>query len=69
MNDHACKDFCQQISKTQKAEQAMTIRHAKFISVMADGGTDVASLEEEIVYVRLRVIWSSKNVLCGTEGG
>ena len=54
MNDHACKDFCQQISKTQKAEQAMTIRHAKFISVMADGGTcmDVASLEEEIVYVR-----------------
>ena len=52
MNDHACKEFCKHISNTFRADVIDSLSTAKFISIMADGGTDVSCLEEEIVYVR-----------------
>jgi len=52
MNDHACKEFCKHISNTFRADVIDSLSTAKFISIMADGATDVSCLEEEIVYVR-----------------
>ena len=52
MNDHACKEFCKHISDTFRADVIDSLSTAKFISIMADGATDVSCLEEEIVYVR-----------------
>ena len=52
MNDHACKEFCKHISNTFRAGVIDSLSTAKFISIMADGATDVSCLEEEIVYVR-----------------
>ena len=52
MNDHACKEFCKHISDTLRADLIDSLSTAKFISIMADGATDVSCLEEEIVYVR-----------------
>ena len=52
MNDHACKKFCKHISNTFRADVIDSLSTAKFISIMADGATDVSCLEEEIVYLR-----------------
>jgi len=35
-----------------KDEQAAIIKNARFLSVLADGSTDLSVIEEEIVYVR-----------------
>ena len=35
-----------------KDEQAAVIKNARFLSVLADGSTDLSVIEEEIVYVR-----------------
>ena len=52
MNDHACKEFCKHVSHTFMADLLDSLHTAKFISIMADGATDVSCLEEEIVDVR-----------------
>ena len=52
MNDHACKEFSKHISNTFRADLIDSLSTAKFISIMADGATDVSCLEAEIVYVR-----------------
>ena len=52
MNDHTCKEFCNHISNTFRADFIDSLSTAKFISIMADGATDVSCLEAEIVYVR-----------------
>ncbi|XP_068756409.1 zinc finger protein 862-like [Montipora capricornis] len=52
MNDHACKEFCKHVSDTFRADVIDSLSTAKFISIIADGATDVSCLEEEIVYVR-----------------
>lgn len=41
MNDHACKEFCKHISNTFRADLIDSLSTAKFISIMADGATDV----------------------------
>jgi len=51
-NDHGCKEFCKHISQVMKDEQAAIIKNARFLSVLADGSTDLSVIEEEIVYVR-----------------
>ena len=51
-NDHGCKEFCKHISQVMKDEQAAIIKNARFLSVLADGSTDLSVTEEEIVYVR-----------------
>ena len=52
MNDHACKEFCKHIANNLRADLIDSLSSAKFISIMADGPTDVSCLKEEIVYVR-----------------
>ena len=67
MNDHACKEFCKHISQTFKADLQDSLRAAKFISIMADGATDVSCLEEEIVYVRFVSSGAPKTIYVGLE--
>ena len=67
MNDHACKEFCKHISDTFKADIRDSLGTAKFISIMADGATDVSCLEEEIVYVRFVSGGAPKTMYVGLE--
>lgn len=47
----ACTEFLHHISDVIKEETGVKLRESKFISVMADGGTDFGILEEVLVYV------------------
>ena len=52
INDHGCKELCKHISQSMKDDQTTAIRNARFLSIMADGSTDVSVIEEEVIYVR-----------------
>ena len=67
MNDHTCKEFCKHISHTFKADLQDSLRAAKFISIMADGATDVSCLQEEIVFVRFVSSGAPKTMYVGLE--
>ena len=48
----ACTEFLHSISEVMKEEIAVKLKKSNFISVMADGGTDLSVMEEVLVYVR-----------------
>ena len=51
-SDKACAEFISYIAKDFNESLAKDIRDGQFFTVLCDGSTDCASLEEEIVYVR-----------------
>ena len=52
-NDKACKNFIKAIAEEFVSSLSQTLTSARFISVMADGATDVGTREVLDVYVRL----------------
>ena len=54
-NDKACKTFTHYIAEVYRRELAGQIKQTKFISLMIDGATDSAVMEEELMYVRFVV--------------
>ncbi|XP_013402713.1 zinc finger protein 862 [Lingula anatina] len=51
-SDKSCAEFIKYIAKDIRDNLATNIRKGFFFSILCDGCTDSASLEEEIVYVR-----------------
>ena len=51
-NDKACKNFVLTISENVKCDLTELLTSCRFISIMADGVTDVGTREVEDVYVR-----------------
>ena len=52
-NDKACKNFIRAIAEQFNCDLSQTLTSARFISIMADGATDVGTREVLDVYVRL----------------
>ena len=51
-SDKQCVVFIQYIYQHIQAELTTKLKNSDFFSVMTDGATDSATLEEEIIYVR-----------------
>ena len=51
-NEKQVVNFAHYIAKTEKQKLVDQINESKYISVICDGCTDTAAIEEEIVYVR-----------------
>jgi hypothetical protein len=51
-NEKQVVNFAHYIAKTEKQKLVDQINELKYISVICDGCTDTAAIEEEIVYVR-----------------
>ena len=54
LNDIQCKDFLESISAEQHltVKETLNSKRPRFLSMMADGGTDVSTKELELIYVR-----------------
>ena len=52
LSDVSCGRFVSSIAKDIKSDLKTDVINTRFISVLSDGSTDAAILEEEIVYVR-----------------
>ncbi|XP_063609950.1 zinc finger protein 862-like [Penaeus indicus] len=52
INDHGCKDFIMAIASVLKSETKEEVSHANYFSILADGSTDSAIIEQEGVYIR-----------------
>ena len=51
-NDKQCSSFIKSISAVERAKISDEIKDAKFLSVLTDGSTDVATIENEVIYAR-----------------
>ena len=51
-NYKACKEFMVAIAEVTRREIEADLKNAKFVSIMADGSTDISVIENEIVYVQ-----------------
>ena len=51
-NDHACRLFIEHIANVMRSELCTKLKASRFFSVMCDGSTDSAVLEQELIYVR-----------------
>ena len=51
-NDHACRAFVDNIAGVMMDSLSTKLKKERFFSVMCDGSTDSADLEQELMYVR-----------------
>lgn len=52
-NIHACENFIEAIGQTYREKIRDEILKTNCVSILADGSTDAAVLEQELVYLRL----------------
>ena len=55
LNASYCKQFLVAITEVTREKIEEDLKRAKFISIMADGSTDVSSSENEVVYIHFSV--------------
>ena len=53
-NSHSCKEFIVSMAEVARREIESKLTEASFISIMADGSTDISTVENEVVYVHFR---------------
>ena len=51
-SDKCCRDFVEDIAEVERRKLEEDVRTATFISIICDGSTDSAVVEEEMVFVR-----------------
>ena len=54
-NSHSCKEFIVSMAEVARGEIESKLTEASFISIMADGSTDISTVENEVVYVHFSV--------------
>ena len=52
INDRGCHVFVEAIDDVMKEAESQQVNKKRFISVMADSGTDTSNKDLELVYVR-----------------
>lgn len=50
-NKNSCKEFVVAIAEVARADIEAKIAQASFVSIMADGSTDISTVENEVVYI------------------
>lgn len=65
-NEFAAKQFLQSVSGNLQNDDTCEVKNSRFISIMADGRTDISVTEQEVVYIRyLNKSGNADTVLAG----
>ena len=64
INDKGCRVFVEAIDGVMKEDESQQVNNQRFISVMADSGTDTSNKDLELVYVRflLQMLMQSTSI-------
>ena len=54
-NDKSCREFLRAIAAVERKKITQQLQSANFVTIMSDGSTDVATIENEIVYIRFAI--------------
>ena len=54
-NDKSCREFIKAIAAVERKKITELLKEAKFMTILSDGSTDVATIENEIVYIRFSI--------------